>query len=490
MRAALLGLVVAVVVVACSTPIDVRVNGPAVQPTTTTRPPSATGATTAPSTTTPPGTTAPATTAPDPSEVFSVSGERQSQPYDQALSAAIVDIQAYWRATFPTVYGAPYTDLAGGVWPVQPRVTGVPGCGEPQTRFRDIQGNAFYCPEGDFMAFDDRDLFPGIYERYGSDVLAMIVAHEWGHAIQTRAGINAVTIVLEQQADCFAGSWIGHLAADGGPIAVDDDTLNVAIAGMVSFSDEPGTTSDVDGAHGSGFDRVGAFQDGFTGGAAQCATYVTSPPPVIELPFTQGDLQTGGNLAFDTIVPLTIKDLNRFWTHVFADRGAAYAAPAGGLQPYPAAGPYPSCEGTPSDAAFYQGRVWYCPAGDYIAYDQDALGGRVYDIGDFAVSVLVGNAWADAMQGRLGVQETGKQRSLDGDCLTGAWTRSTLPAPDGDTDKELTLSAGDLDEGVIAFLRFGAGEEGNQTDQVGTVFDRVSSFRKGIMNGVAACGIG
>jgi hypothetical protein len=94
------------------------------------------------------------------------------------------------------------------------------------------------------------------------------------------------------------------------------------------------------------------------------------------------------------------------------------------------------------------------------------------------------------MQGRLGVQQTGKQRSLDGDCLTGAWTRSTLPPPDGDSDKVLTLSAGDLDEGVIAFLRFGAGEEGNQTDQVGTVFDRVSSFRKGIMNGVAACGIG
>jgi hypothetical protein len=175
---------------------------------------------------------------------------------------------------------------------------------------------------------------------------------------------------------------------------------------------------------------------------------------------------------------------------VFADRGASYAAPAGGLQPYPAAGPYPSCQGAPSDAAFYQGRVWYCPASDYIAYDQDALGGRVYEIGDFAVSVLVGNAWADAMQGRLGVQETGKQRSLDGDCLTGAWTRSTLPPPDGDSDKVLTLSAGDLDEGVIAFLRFGAGEEGDQTDQVGTVFDRVSSFRKGIMNGVVACGIG
>ena len=64
------------------------------------------------------------------------------------------------------------------------------------------------------------------------------------------------------------------------------------------------------------------------------------------------------------------------------------------------------------------------------------------------------------------------------------------PPPNGDADRELLLSAGDLDEGVIALLRFGAGEGGDHADQVGTVFDRVSSFRKGIMNGVAACGIG
>jgi len=484
--AAILGVVIAVVLAACSTSVDVRATGTRpVGPTST-----APGSTAPPSSIARPGTTVPvATTAAGSPAVFSGAEDRQAQPYDEALSAAIVDLQAYWTATFPAVYGSDYTDLQGGIWPVQPGARSVPGCGEPRTRFRDIEGNAFYCPDGDFMAFDDEDLFPGIYERYGSDVLAMIVAHEWGHAIQVRSGMRATTIVLEQQADCFAGAWIGHLAADGGPIAVDDDTLNVAIAGMVSFSDEPGTTAAVEGAHGSGFDRVGAFQDGFAAGAEQCATYDASPPPVIELPFTTNDIGNRGNLEFATIVPLTIDDLDRFWTHVFDARGAAYAKPAGGVQPYPAAGPYPPCAGRPSDPAFYQGRVWYCAEGDFIAYDQDALGGRVYEIGDFAVSVLVGNAWADAMQGRLAVPETGKDRSLDGDCLTGAWTRSTLPK-EGDADRKITLSAGDLDEGIIAFLRFGAGEGGDRVDQVGTVFDRVSSFRKGIMNGVEACGIG
>ena len=442
--------------------------------------------TTAPAATSP-ASTSPATTAPDATDVLEGAADKKARPYDEALSAAVVDIQAYWRTTFPQVYGMSYTDVKGGIWPVQPGVVGVPGCGEPRTSFGDIEGNAFYCPQGDFMAYDDQELFPTIYERYGSDVLAMILAHEWGHAIQVRAGIDGSTILLEQQADCFSGAWMGHLAADGGPITVNDDTLTVAVAGMVSFSDAPGTTTKQDGAHGSGFDRVGAFQDGFDGGAAQCATYTTNPPQVLELPLTESDFATGGNLPYDTIVPLTIKDLDRFWTHVFAGRGVTYAAPAGGLQPYPAAGPYPSCPGITAGDAFYQGRVWYCPEGDFIAYDTDALGGTVYDIGDFAVSVLVGNAWSDAMQSRLGVTETGRDRSLDGDCLTGAWTRSTLPGPDGDPDKNLTLSAGDLDEGVIAFLRFGAGEGGGV--QVGTVFDRVSSFRRGILQGVTACGI-
>ena len=147
--------------------------------------------------------------------------------------------------------------------------------------------------------------------------------------------------------------------------------------------------------------------------------------------------------------------------------------PPAGCSPTRADGPYPSCPGVPNEPSFYRGRVWYCADGDFIAYDQDALSGRVYAIGDFAVSLLIGNAWAEAMQDRLGVQETGPQRSLDGDCLTGAWTRSTLPPPQGDQDRELFLSAGDLDEGVVAFLRFGAGEEGGQAAQSGTVFDRV-----------------
>jgi predicted metalloprotease len=318
----------------------------------------------------------------------------------------------------------------------------------------------------------------------------MIVAHEWGHAIQNRAGIFQLpTIVLEQQADCFAGSWMAHVAVDNTLFSVNDETLNVAFSGMLTFRDSPGTTADLEGAHGSGFDRVGAFQDGYTNTASQCATYEREPPPVIELPFTTADIDNGGNLPFDQIVPLSAQDLDLYWKDLFASLGATYSAPAGGLQPYPTNGPYPSCSSLAPDADFATGRVWYCPDNDFIAYDQDALAGPVYEIGDFAASVLIGNAWSDAMLTKLHVNLSGKERSLTNDCLTGTWTRSTLPDQQTNPDR-LVLSAGDLDEGVTAFLRYGAGEHGERTEEVGTVFERTASFRKGILQGVSACGIG
>ena len=39
-------------------------------------------------------------------------------------------------------------------------------------------------------------------------------------------------------------------------------------------------------AHGSGFDRVGAFQDGYDNGLAKCKNYRDDDPIVIELPFS------------------------------------------------------------------------------------------------------------------------------------------------------------------------------------------------------------
>jgi predicted metalloprotease len=465
-------VVIALTVAACATEVEV---------TATPRPSSTTANRAAP---------APAASGGSPS--FHSGPDRPPHDYDASLSLTIDDLRSFWATTYPKLYGHPYADLKGGVWAVYRGEQNVPGCGSPRTDFGDIAGNAFYCPETDFLAFDDSELFPQIAEQFGSEVLDLILAHEWAHAIQARAGLDQLpTIQLEQQADCFAGAWMSHVTGEAnGPFVVNDQTLDVAMAGMVTFSDAPGTTAGTNGAHGSGFDRVSAFQDGFSGGAEQCASYADHPPPVLELPLGPDDRLNSGNLPFDKVIPTTVTDLDRFWTKVFADRKAFYAAPAGGLKPYPAAGPYPACAGGAADPSFFTGRVWYCATGDYVAYDEDALANRVYAIGDFAVSVLLADAWGDAMQQRLGVATTGKARALASDCLTGAWTHSTLPSPAGAADRKLTLSAGDLDEGVIAFLRFGQGDTGGDSTRSGTAFERVAAFRKGILDGVGGCGIG
>src|SRR5205823_10496764 len=123
-----------VVAAGCATSVDVEARNARPVPASAS---STAPAPTAPTSTPPPppAATTPATTAPGSPVVLQSDGNRTPQPYDEPLSAAILDIQAYWRATFPAVYGRAYSDLKGGIWPVYPGARGVPGCGTPRTRF-------------------------------------------------------------------------------------------------------------------------------------------------------------------------------------------------------------------------------------------------------------------------------------------------------------------------------------------------------------------
>ena len=60
--------------------------------------------------------------------------------------------------------------------------------------------------------YDNQDLFPGLYKKFGAFALAQVLSHEWGHVIQTEAGTEfPATILAEQQADCFAGAFVAHV---------------------------------------------------------------------------------------------------------------------------------------------------------------------------------------------------------------------------------------------------------------------------------------
>jgi predicted metalloprotease len=404
--------------------------------------------------------------------------------YQAQLQRMIDDIRSWWTVTYPALYGRPYTDLAGGVIRVTTEDVRVPACGGGRPpRYRDIAGNAYYCRDtADYIAYDDSTLFPRIEKRYGVVSLGLVMAHEWGHAIQARAGVNGSTILLEQQADCFAGAWLAHVAKDRpSGITFGDADLTGAMGGFLSYADPIGTTAQQSGAHGSGFDRVGAFQDGYTNGAKRCVGYATSLPPVFSLPFgSQDDFASGGNLPFEQVQPLMVADLDRFWTA----KVSGFPALAGKVTD---AASIARCNGTSGANAADDTVVW-CTDAAVVGYDPAFLR-RVYEEGDFAVGMLFGHAWAQAAQAVRKQPVTGRSALLQADCYVGAWTRSTIAQlrenQDADAARKLSLSPGDLDEGVRGLLTFG-NEIGRDPTSAGP-FDRIAAFRQGVLGGLSAC---
>ena len=128
------------------------------------------------------------------------------------------------------------------------------------------------------MVYDDAELMPQLVDQLGQSAVAVVLAHEFGHAVQFRANeFEQPTILKEQQADCFAGAWAAHVVAwrERRHKFTDEDIRGGLIA-MIQVRDPLQLGGQIDAnSHGTGFDRVGAFQDGFNGGAERCKTFFT-----------------------------------------------------------------------------------------------------------------------------------------------------------------------------------------------------------------------
>ena len=86
--------------------------------------------------------------------------------------------------------------------------------------------NAFYCSGGDFVAWDVSLMTSG-YE-IGDAWAYLVVAHEWGHAIQARLDQSLVSEQSELQADCLAGAALFGAAADGSVQFEQGDQAEIA----------------------------------------------------------------------------------------------------------------------------------------------------------------------------------------------------------------------------------------------------------------------
>jgi len=159
----------------------------------------------------------------------------------------------------------------------------------------------FYCP-GDSKVYLDLDFFDTLSRRLGAPgdfAQAYVVAHEVGHHLQNLLGtsakvdgmrgrlstqqMNALSVLVELQADCYAGVWAHHSQQGKGWLErgdveealnaaarIGDDTLQKASQGRVvpeSFT------------HGSSQQRMTWFKRGMDGGdMRQCDTFNARSP--------------------------------------------------------------------------------------------------------------------------------------------------------------------------------------------------------------------
>ena len=464
-------------------------------------------------TTTPAPTTSPAapTTAatvpaeaPPIGEVIDIGDAKEPRPYDAYLATSLHDLNVWWEAEFPRLFEGEWSPLAGGIFAAYPsRTTPIPGCGgaSGSTTYQDVSDyGAFYCPLGDFMAYDDgaQGILAELAAEFGDSVLAVVLAHEYGHAVQFRTGAldrDVPTVITEQQADCFSGAWTRRAWDGAAPgVTFTDADLRSGLIALVIVRDPVGENVFDDGGHGSAFDRIGAFQHGFLGSVDACIDLVDQPLPLLPNQFTGPDdeaVQGNAPFGYDDgqIIGLVVDDLTTFWPNELTPHDAAITS----LELQPVTDPQADTCGLPVELA--TAGAAYCPQSSTVLFDEEQARFLYDEFGDFAVGYAIGHAWADAVQAALGLTLTGEPRSLVSDCLVGAWSAGAIRAPDnfsGTTTtsplhpgRNVRLSPGDLDEAVQSAIVMGDAGFGDNVR--GSAFEKIAYLRIGVLNGTDRC---
>lgn len=415
--------------------------------------------------------------------------------YQPLLHAAINDLQAYWSKEFPQLYGGTYKPVAQII--AADSTTKIPACqGQPISYAKEVKGNAFYCFQSNFIVYDNQNLFPALAKDFGPFSTALVLAHEWGHAIQDRAGIDKSqfpTILIELQADCFAGTWMKRVAnGDSSGVRFVGGDLDTSLAAYLKFRDSIGTTPTDQQAHGDAFDRVNAFQTGYDNGGEACKAFLEgSPPPITEQSFTNAqDAATGGNLPAAQVLPVTMELLNEFYANVAPSVPPLTIDHVFKFNSNGATSQFPKCPGTLAKKQIHN-RVLFCLNGQYIAFDEPLLNNIYKTIGDFGVAALIADTYATYVQFKQnfpGVQDNTFNAVLGADCYTGAWAQAvaaTQGLPSKTLNSTVTLSPGDLDKAIQAFITYDTARGVSAKSDF--VFRRMEAFRKGFFSDFNTC---
>ena len=304
------------------------------------------------------------------------------------------------------------------------------------------------CDEGITVVWDDIGLEADLEARFPGAGMAMLISHEWGHVVQLqRQQFAQSDIVAEQQADCYSGAYAAWAEDRGIEPFTSAEALDFAIISTLETRDAVGSRPDDFGAHGNGFDRVRATQEGYDRGITFCASYDEVLPVITQRGFdSAADRQNEGNLpyepAFDLLVPAVIE--------------------------------------------FYES-LSDEPLQQFVDEPDDRILRELHaTIGDLAIGTEYSLRYGAAVQEANGDAVGGVGPALQRACLAGAFLENALTNGIVDENGEPAgeLSPGDLDEAIITLT-----SSDELLSNPGLVFEMVAALRVGTLEGLDACAL-
>ncbi|MFC9995981.1 metallopeptidase [Nocardia sp. NPDC127526] len=398
---------------------------------------------------------------------------------DRLALNAMADLQEFWSAEYSKFFPGSFEPPSGFIsWDATAARGRAPDfCRE--TTFEQI--NAAYCTLDRSIGWDRGVLLPELVSKFGQMAVVMVMAHEYGHALQAMARLNGMltpTVVLEQQADCFEGVFLRHVAEGNSRHFTINTTdgLNGVLGATIAVRDqEPGASEN---EHGTAFERVTAVQIGYTDGAQACIEIDRA-----ELEQRRGTLPTSflpGEESAQLLVDRQSLDL------VGQSLARAYPIQSQLLFDY---GGVDRCANVTATNP-----VSYCPATGTIGMDVPDLArlsrgndsGEILSAevsGDYTAFILLISRYMLAVQQDRNLGVTGADTAgLRAACMSGAFT-TKLSEPGSD----IRLSADDLDEAVSGLLSDGLAASDVNGEVVSSGFVRLEAFRTGVLDGEQTC---
>jgi predicted metalloprotease len=406
---------------------------------------------------------------------------------DKLALLAINDVEQFWQQTYNNF-------LKGTFTPIHQLISydsndlGSPWiCGRGTYHLV----NAFYCRHDKVMAWDRGVLVPTAQRFFGDMSVPTLIAHEYAHAVQQMAGLvneKTPTIVVEQQADCFAGVYLRWVAEGHSPrfTVSTGDGLDRVLAGLITIRD-PETPEDTElseQGHGTAADRVSAFGMGFGHDAAVCAAI-----DMDELKHRRGDLPMSKQVNPAGQPETGEVAINKDTISTLMETLEKISSPK---QP-----PALSVDHTNCPDAQANPPASYCPATNTVVVDLPALQkmGAPANEHDYVLVQGAGTALSVVMsryvldlQRERGLPLDTPTAALRTACLTGVAHRRIMAEPVKlASGNSLVMTAGELDEAVAGLLTNGLVASDVNSATVPAGFTRMTSFGFGFLGTEELC---